>query len=145
MNEILILIWIWLAMIAMSFWESYVEGRNPWDKRKVGWKIKIKKYCLPGYHFYVFWVMWPLLLTLPLVIYGWNFKLFGLLSSGYFSGMVIEDFGWFVVNPVVKLKEFWTDFSDYYPWIRIKGKKIIPWGYLLGILIAVLSWYFIWR
>ena len=146
MNSLLILIWVYAAMIAMSFWESYVEGRNPWDKRKLGWKIKLgNKFVLPAYHFYVFWVMWPLLLTLSFIIYGWNSRLFGVLISAYFSGMVIEDFGWYVVNPKVKLKEFWTGFSDYYPWIRINGKKIIPWGYLLGVIIAVLSWYFLWR
>jgi len=78
MNTLLIFIWIYGAMIAMSFWEAYVEGRNPWNKRKLGWEIKLGKYfVLPSYHFFVFLVMWPLLLSLPLVIYGeyqivWN-------------------------------------------------------------------------
>ena len=83
--------------------------------------------------------MLPLLFALPLVVYGWNFKLFGILVSAYFSGMVLEDFMWYVINPVVKFKEFFTSFSDYYPWIRINGRKIIPVGYVVGILIAVLS------
>jgi hypothetical protein len=146
MHILLIFIWIYAAMIAMSFWESYVEGRNPWGKRKLGWRIHLgKKFVLPAYHFYVFRVMLPLLLTLPLVIYGWNIQLFGVLVSAYFSGIVIEDFFRFVVNPAVKLKEFRSDFSDYYPWIRIQGRKIIPSGYILGIAIAILSWYFLWR
>ena len=146
MNTLLIFIWIYAAMIAMSFWEAYVEGRNPWDKRKLSWKIKLgENFVLPAYHFYVFGVMWPLLLTLPFIIYGWDTKLFGIIVSAYFSGMVIEDYGWFVVNPAVKLREFWTDFSDYYPWLKIKGNKIIPSGYILGIVVAVLSWYFLWR
>lgn len=146
MNTILIFIWIYAAMIAMSFWESYVEKRNAWDKGKLGWKIKLgKKFVLPAYHFYVFWVMWPLLLTLPFIIYGWDTKLFGIILSAYFSGMVIEDFGWYVVNPAVKLREFWTDFSDYHPWLKIKGKKIIPLGYIFGIIIAILSWYLLWK
>jgi hypothetical protein len=134
-----------LAFIAMAFWESSAEGRNPWDKRKVGWKIRIGKYVLPEYHFFLFFVMLPLLLALPLVIYGWDTKLFGILLSAYSLGMIIEDFGWYVVNPVVKLKEFWTEFSDYCPWLKIKGKKIISVGYLIGILIALLSWYFLWK
>jgi hypothetical protein len=146
MNVLLIFCVIYAAMIAMSFWEACVEGRNPWARRKLGWKIKLgKHFVLPAYHFYVFCVMWPLLLLLPLVIYGWNAKLFGILVSAYFSGMVIEDFSWFVVNPKVKLKEFWTHFSDYYPWLKIGNKKIIPWGYIFGIAIAILSWYFIWQ
>ncbi|MDD5098696.1 MAG: hypothetical protein PHD31_03215 [Candidatus Pacebacteria bacterium] len=89
--------------------------------------------------------MLPLLLTLPFIIYGWNIKLFGILLSAYSSGMIIQDFCWYLVNPVVKLKEFWTNFSDYYPWLRIKNKKIIPIGYISGILIAILSWYFLWK
>ena len=145
MNVLLIFIWIYIAMIAHSFWEAYVEGRNAWDKKKLGWKIKFWKFTLPAYHFYLFFIMYPFLLTLPLIIYGWNLKLLGILISAYSSGMVIEDFMWYVVNPVVKFKELYTPFSDYYPWIKIKGKKIIPLGYVTGILISVLSWYFIWR
>ncbi len=41
MNIPLIFIWVYLAMIAMSFWESEVEGRKAWDRGKMGWKIKI--------------------------------------------------------------------------------------------------------
>lgn len=146
MSIILIFIWIYAAMIAMSFWESYVEGRNAWGKGKLGWRLKITKtFVFPAYHFYVFWVMWPLLLTLPFVISGWNLRLFGIIVSAYFSGMLIEDFMWYVVNPAVKFKELYSSFSDYYPWIRIGGRKIIPTGYLVSILIAVLSWWFIWR
>ncbi|MBI1936049.1 hypothetical protein HYS31_06430 [Candidatus Woesearchaeota archaeon] len=144
--ELLIFAWIYSAMISMSFWESYVEGRNPWDKRKLGWKIHLgKKFVLPAYHFYVFLVMWPLLLTLPFVIHGWNARIFGIIASAYFSGMVIEDFMWYVVNPAVKLKEFYTQFSDYYPWLRIYNKKIIPWAYVFAICISILSWHFLWR
>jgi len=142
---LLTFIWIYAAMIALSFVESYVEGRNPWDKRKVGWKIKIKNFTFSGYHFFLFFVMLPLLFTLPLITNGWDLNLFGMLISAYFSGLVLEDFMWFVVNPVVKFQEFWTDFTDYYPWIKIRGRKIIPTGYLLGILIAFLSWWFIWK
>jgi len=135
-----------MAMIAMSFWEAYAEGRNSWDKGKLGWKIKIgKSFVLSAYHLCIFGVMWPLLLTLPFIIYGWNTRLFGIIVSAYLSGTIIQDFGWYVVNPVVKLKEFWSSFSNYYPWLRIKGKKIIPWGYILGIVAAILSWYFLWK
>lgn len=131
-------------MIANAFWEAYVEGRNPWDKRKVGWILKIGKFTLPGYHFYLFLVMWPLLLSLPLVVYGWNTRLFGILLSAYSSGLILEDFMWFVVNPEVKFSEFNSNFANYYPWLKI-GRFEIPMGYIVGLTIAVLSWYFIWR
>jgi len=92
MNVLLIFAWIYAAMIALSFVEAYVEGRNPWDKRKVGWKLKFGKFVFSGYHFFLFVIMLPLFFTLPLVIYGWDTKLFGILASAYFSGLVIEDF-----------------------------------------------------
>lgn len=133
-------------MFAMSFWEAYVEGRKPWDKGKLGWELKFgKRFVMPAYHFYVFVVMWPMMLSLPLIINGWDTKLFGILVSAYATGMIIEDFGWYVVNPVVNIKEFWTDFSNYYPWFKIKEKKIVPSGYIYGVIVAFLSWYFLWR
>ncbi|MFH1325458.1 MAG: hypothetical protein ABIH49_01655 [archaeon] len=146
MNVILIFVCVWIAFIAMAFWESSVEGRNAWDKKKYGWKIKMGKYTfMTRYPFFAVWVMIPVLLSLPLVIYGWDIKLFGVLISAFFSGIIIEDFFWYVVNPVVKLREFWTNFSDYYPWIKLGKKKVIPLGYVAGILIAFASWWFIWR
>lgn len=146
MNTLLIFVWIYAAMIAMSFWEAYVEGRHPWDRRKLGWKIKIgQTFVLPAYHIFVFGIMWPLLLTLPFIAQGWNTKLFGIIVSAYFSGMIIEDLGWYVVNPEVEIKEFWTNFSDYYPWLKINGKKFLPLTYLSWLIISVLSWYFLWR
>ncbi|MDO8623716.1 MAG: hypothetical protein Q7R52_05720 [archaeon] len=144
MNATLIIILIWSAMIAASFWESRVEGRNAWGKNKLGWKLKFGRYTLPEYHFWLFVVMFPLLISLPLFIFGWNLELFGILISAYFSGMVIEDFMWFVVNPVVRLNEWNPKFADWYPWIGIK-KFHIPIPYLIGILISILSWIFIWR
>lgn len=146
MNALAIFVVVYLAMIAMGFWEAYVEGRNPWHLRKLGWKLKLTgKFVLPAYHFFLFMVMWPLLLSLPLVIYGWDTRLFGILVSAYVSGTVIEDFAWFVVNPVVKLREFWTEFSDYYPWIIVRGRKIVPASYVFGFAVSVLSWYLFWR
>jgi len=59
--------------------------------------------------------------------------------------LVIEDFVWYLVNPVVGFKEWFTSFSDYYPWIKIGGKKIVPVGYPVGIIIAVLSWLLLWK
>lgn len=144
-NTIGIFIWVYAAMIAMSFWESSVEGRKTWDQGKFGWKIKIGNYCFPEYHFFVFIIMWPILLSLPLIISGWDLKLAGILASAYFSGIVVEDLMWHVVNPAVSFKEsFNSKFSNYYPWIRL-GNFEIPFLYLLGALPSLLIWYFIWK
>ena len=123
-----------------------MEGRFPWHHRKVGWKIKIfGNYWLTGYHFCLFFVMWPLLLSLPLIIYGWDTKLFGVLASAYFSGAVLEDFCWFLVNPEIKfLQDFNPQFVDYFPWLKIKRFQI-PLTYLLGVVVAFLFWVLLWR
>lgn len=133
-----------LAMIANGFWESYAEGRNAWDKGKLGPKINLGKYVITGYHFFLFGVMWPLILSLPLVIFGWDSQLFGVLVSAYSIGMIVEDFTWFVVNPKVKLSEFGPKFANYYPWISF-GKFAIPVGYVVNISLAFLSWFVFWR
>ncbi|MBI5037106.1 MAG: hypothetical protein HZC01_00135 [Candidatus Kerfeldbacteria bacterium] len=143
-NTLLIFAWIWAAMIATAFWEAYVEGRNAWDKGKLGWKITFGKYSLTGYHFFLFYVMWPLLLTLPFIMFGWDTRKFGIVVSAFTSGSVIEDFMWYVVNPVVKVSELNTDFANYYPRVRL-GKIRIPLYYFIGIGLAILSWYFLWR
>ena len=143
MQTLLIFSTIWLAMIAHAFWESSDEGRNAWDRNKYGWKLVLaKNLSLTRYHFWLFVIYLPLILIiLPLVIAGFSVKLFGILLSAYFSGMVIEDFFWFLVNTEIKFKDSWnTEFASYYPWIVI-GKFRIPLFYILGILLALLSWF----
>ena len=144
MSTLLIFIWIWAAMIATSFWESSVEGRNAWDKKKLGWRLKIGRYVLSAYHFWLFMVMFPLLITLPLIVSGWDTRLFGILLSAFVSGVVMEDIMWFVVNPAVKFSEWNPEFAGYYPWIRIRSINI-PIMHVIGVLIALLSWFFFWR
>ena len=75
----------------------------------------------------------------------WDPRLFGILLSAYCTGVIIEDFMWYVVNPSVKFMELWTPFSDYYPWIRIAGRKVFPLIYLSYGLLAAFSWYILWR
>ncbi len=137
---------IWGAMIATSFWEAYVEGKCAWEKGKLGWKIKVGKHTLlTAYHFYLFFIMFPLLVfVLPLTLMGFSWKLFGILLSAYSSGIMLEDFFWFVVNPTFKLKNFGSKHVKWYPWIKIDEFEI-PAYYILDIGIAVLSWLFLWK
>jgi len=164
-NARMILVWVWLAMVALSFVEAYVEGRHPWNRRKVGWKLRLGKanntkwkkvvddsimikpaetHIFSGYHFFLFVIELPILISLPLIIYGWNFELFGILVSAYFSGMVIEDFVYFLVNPAIKFSNWNERFVSFFSWVRVGNFKV-PINYITGILIALLSWYFIWR
>lgn len=131
-------------MISTSFWEAYSEGRNAWDKGKLGWKIEVFGYKITAYHTFLFGLTFPLLISLPLIINGWDSRLFGVLLSAYSTGLVIQDFMWFVVNPKVSLSEFNPDFANYYPWISI-GKFKLPMFYLVGVFISLLSWKFLWR
>jgi|SRR3989338_2886838 len=140
MQTWLIFLTVWLAMIAHSFWESSVEGRNAWDRKKYGWKWQIlKNLSLTRYHFWLFFVYLPILIVLlPMVVAGFSLKLFGILLSAYLAGTVIEDFFWFVVNTEISFKEAWNPkFASYYPWLVI-GKFRIPVLYLVGIGLSVL-------
>jgi hypothetical protein len=140
----LIFLCVYGAMISASFWEAYVEGRNAWDAGKLGWKIKIGKYVvLTAYHFFLFFMMFPLLLILPLVVYGFDLRLVGILISAYASGMILEDFFWFVVNPTFKIKNWNSKHVTWYPWLKI-GKFELPVGYITGLIVFFVSWYFLW-
>ena len=144
MKTLLIFIIIYTSMIATSIWESKIEQDKPWDKGKTGWKIKIRnKTILTSYHFWLFFITFPLLLSLPWIISGFNKPLFGILVSAYFSGLMIEDFFWFVVNPKFRIKNFNSNTATWYPWVKI-WKFEIPIYYLFGVLISLLSWFFIW-
>lgn len=134
---------VWLALFATAMWESRIEGKNAWDKGKFGWKLKIKnQVVLTSYHFWWGYVMIPALLAIPLVL-NFSWHLFWILVGAYASGLVIQDFFWYVMNPVLPFRAFYTDFSNYYPWITLKKKKIIPVRYLIGIIITLFSWCFL--
>jgi hypothetical protein len=144
-NVILTFVWVSIAMIAHSFWEAYVEGTGGWAKNANGWRFRIAdRIELTAYHFYLFVIELPMLFLLPLAVYGWDLQVFGLLVSAFFFGTVLEDFFWFVVNPVFPFKDWNPRKVTWYPWLKI-GKISIPWNYIIGLGIAVLSWYFIWK
>lgn len=69
--------------------------------------------------------------------------MFGILLSAYFTGLIIEDFTWFLVNPVVKFSEWNPKFVDYYPWVKV-GKRYLPVMYITYVIAAVISWQLFW-
>ena len=132
-------------MVANAFWEAYVEGKRAWDRGKIGWKIKTKnRVWLTAYHFWLFLIMWPMLLFLPFIIFEFDLKLLGILLSAYFSGLIIEDFVWFLVNPAFKFSNFNSKYVYWHPWIKF-GRFEIPAYYLFALALSLLSWYFLWK
>lgn len=144
MNILLIFLWIVLGFAVMAFLERTIEGPNGWGKKTYGKRFKItKKFSITEYHLW-FWIFLTILISLPLIVGGFSWKLFGVLLSALAIGCVIEDFLYFIVNPYFGLKKFNPKNVKWHYWIKI-GKINIPVSYIGGILIAVLSWYFIWR
>jgi len=141
--EYLLFLWIISGFAAMAFWEAYIEGKDPWAKRQVGWTWHLTpKWTITAYHFWV-WVMLAFFLTLPLAVNGWSTPLFGMLLSAAAIGMIVEDFLWFVINPKFPFRNFNAAQVYWYPWLKI-GRIQIPMPYLFGIAIALCSWYFLW-
>lgn len=135
---------VWLAMVAIGFWESSVEGKNAWGKGKLGWKLKRgKRVLFTHYHFWLFVIMIPAFLAIPLVL-NFSKELLGIILSAYFSGLVIEDFTWFIVNPVFPFKKFNSKDAKWHIWLKL-GKFELPYSYIIAILLALASWYFLWR
>ncbi len=144
MNITLIFAWIYLAMIATSFWESRAEGKDSWDKGKIGWKIKWKgKAVATEYHFWLFVVAYPMLIFLPLVVSGFSWTLFGVLLSAYFSGLIVEDIFWYIVNPAFKVKDWNPKKVTWFYWIKI-GKFGVPINYIVFLLLAIFCWVLFW-
>ena len=85
-------------------------------------------------------MMFLFLLLVPLAASGWSTRLFGLLISLGFIGIMLEDFLWFVINPKYSLKKFNSKDAYWYPWIKI-GKFEMPVIYAICFLVSLLSWF----
>lgn len=144
MNTIIIFLWIMAGFISWSFWEAYIEGKNPWGKKQCGWKFKLtKNFTLTAYHFWLN-VMFIFFLSLPVVIYGWDWEIAGIITSAALIGFIVQDFLWYAINPHYSFKKFNPKDAGWYPWVNL-GIIKIPKTYIIGIVLALLSWYFLWR
>ncbi len=130
--------WVWFVFIANSVWEALVEGRDAWNRGKVGWELRVKKYTPRSYPFFLWWVVWPLLLLLPLIVTGWDTRLFLTLIAAYASGLVLEDLLWYLLNPAVTFKNWNPHWAYYYPWI-VLGRFRVPLLYVISLGAALLS------
>ena len=141
-SESLILIYILLIFVSIAFWEAYIEGKNGWASKSVGWRMKKNLIFIKGitaYHFWAWMIMIPMFLALPLIIYGFDLKLFGVLATGYFWGAILEDFLWFVVNPAFHFKNFNSKHVKWHRWVKL-GIIEIPSGYFIYFFIGLIIW-----
>ena len=136
MEEIAIFLIIQLAMIATALWESRIEGRNIGASNQTGWKIDIFGTKFTEYHFWLWIVAYPLLLSIPLII-DFSWKLLTVLVCSYIVGLVIEDFMWFVFNSQFSLKHFNSNNVKWYQWLKI-GKFEIPFFYPFYIVFSAM-------
>ena len=130
----LIFIFVQLAMIATALWESRIEGKNIGASSQIGWKVNILGTRFTEYHFWLWIVAYPLLLSIPLIM-DFSWKLLIVLLSSYTVGLVWEDFMWFVFNPYFNLSHFNSKDVKWYTWLKI-GKFEIPFFYLIYITAA---------
>lgn len=122
-----------LAFISISFMAVAMEGPEG------GIFGKNTIYGLSA-DFWIFAVMIPLFLLIPIIAHGFESKFFGTLAIGYFVGSTLEDFFWFVVNPNFGITKFNSKYATWLPWIKI-GHFEIPSFYISNLFLAILIWF----
>ena len=145
-NDLLISLYVQVMFISISFWESHVEGDKPWASGQTGWKIKfLKNKPLTAYHFWFYLVTLPLALMLPFIVFGFNIHMFWLLIASFLIGIVLEDFLWFIVNPVWGgLKNFNSEKVYWHKWLKL-GKFEIPDFYIYFVLLGIVIFLFLYN
>lgn len=126
-------------MIATSLWEARIEGKHIGATEQTGWKTDILGIKFTEYHFWLWIVAYPLMLSIALFV-DFSWKLAAVLLSSYFFGLVFEDFMWFVFNPYFRLKNFNSKEVKWYPWLKI-GKFEIPFFYPIYLIISILIYF----
>jgi hypothetical protein len=133
MNYKIIFIIEILAFISISFWAAAMEG-------PIGGIFGIKTLFGFNADFYIFNLTIPLFLLMILIIKP-EIKLVGTLATGYLSGIVLEDFFWFVLNPYYGIQKFNSQSAVWLiHWTKI-GNIEIPLFYVRYLLGAFLVWF----
>jgi len=132
MNYKLIFLLEILAFISISFWAAAMEGET-------GGIFGIKTLFELSADFYIFNLTIPLFLLMVLLIKP-EVKLFGVLATGYFLGIVLEDFFWFLINPYYGIQNFNSKNAFWIlNWINVGFE--IPLFYIRYLLGAFLTWF----
>ena len=126
-HEWLIFLVIQAAFGCWAVWEAYLEGKQGWTWNPAWWRIKLPGgYYYTAYHVWAFWIFGPLvIIILPQVVAGFSSRLTLVLLFSYLVGTILEDFLWFVVNPVYSFKKWNPKDTIWYPWLRL-GNFSIP-------------------
>lgn len=146
LRDITVILLIQIAMVLFACSEAYMEGAGGWKWNPAWWRIKLPGgYTYTAYHFFTFVGFLPLLIIVfPLVIVGWDTHLFRVLLFSYIIGTRVEDFMWFVINPLFPLRKWNPKETTWYPWVTI-GKFSIPLSYLINFSVAAFLFYFIFQ
>lgn len=138
-KEALIFFIVQVAMVAFAYSEAVLEGEEGWARDKKCWRFRtIKNYDYTSYHLVTYYILFPILIIfLPLAVSGFDSKLFWLLVASYLIGSILEDFMWFVFNPVRSFSTWNHKDTTWYPWVKI-GKFATPWSYLIKLALGVM-------
>jgi hypothetical protein len=131
--------WMMGAFVALAFLEATVEGEQGGAEGTKGWRKEVFGFRLKEYHFWLWWVVVPLLVFSPLLVTGPDPAVFGTLAIAYLIGGIVEDFVYFVVNPAFGLKKWNSGGAKWMPWFRV-GRLEIPRFYVRNIAAAAAVW-----
>ncbi len=139
MNLFAVLAWVLLGFFALAFLEKTVEGEHGGGEATAGWRKSFFGYEVKEYHFWLWYVAVPIFVFSPLVVFGFDSRLFGTLAVGYLLGGPLEDFVYFAVNPHFGLRRWNSKEATWMPWFRL-GRYEIPKFYVRNLAASVALW-----
>jgi hypothetical protein len=136
MNETLVFITIQIAMVFYACAEAYMEQDTGWRQNDRWFRINFGRYNYTAYHIFAYWLALPLIIIgLPTLLLGYGSKLVLFLFASYLIGTIVEDFTWFLVNPHYSWRKWHPDYTQWYPWIRIR-RFYLPMSYAVKGIVA---------
>jgi len=138
-----IILYLIVLAILHALWELQIEGnydgwaRNLpcWRWNKI-WKIILGGKPMTGYHWYML-LMFTFLFHSPFLFIPWTIPTECLILGIYIYYWLLEDFLWFILNPLYTLKKFRKGSIEWHKrWIL--G---LPLSYWVGLLIGTILIY----
>lgn len=136
----MVFLWVMLAFVGLAFLEATIEGERGGGAGTFGGQRSIFGYKIRMYHFWLWYVVVPLLVFSPLLVVGLDLSLFGTLAVAYLLGGVLEDFLYFVVNPYFGVRKWNSKDATWMPWFKL-GTFEIPQFYVRNFLASIVVWF----